>query len=158
MCLELFAATLGLKLQHIPFRGDAGAVTGLLTKEVDAIIAPATAVLGNIQGGKFRALAITGKERWPALKDVPTVAETVAPHFEMIAWIGVATTKGTLAPIIEKLNGEFRRIIALPSVGDQLRNLGGFPKSSTPQEAAERVKSEIARWKDVAAKAGIAKR
>jgi tripartite-type tricarboxylate transporter receptor subunit TctC len=158
MCLELFASTLGVKIQHVPFRGDAGAVTGLLTKNVDAIVAPATAVLGNIQGGKFRALAITGKERWPALKDVPTVAETVSPDFEMIAWIGAATTHGTPKPIVDKLNREFRRVIALPSVEEQLRNLGGFPASSTPEQATERVKFEIARWKDVAEKAGIAKR
>jgi tripartite-type tricarboxylate transporter receptor subunit TctC len=158
MCLELFASTLGVKIQHVPFRGDAGAVTGLLTKNVDAVVAPATAVLGNIQGGKFRALAITAKERWPALKDVPTVAETVSPDFEMIAWIGAATTHGTPKPIIDRLNAEFRRVIALPAVADQLRNLGGFPASGTPEQATERVKFEIARWKDVAKKAGITPR
>jgi tripartite-type tricarboxylate transporter receptor subunit TctC len=158
MCLELFASTLGVKIQHVPFRGDAGAVTGLLTKNVDAIVAPATAVLGNIQGGNFRALAITAKERWPALKDVPTVAETVSPDFEMIAWIGAAVAHGTPKPIVDRLNQEFRRVIALPAVDEQLRNLGGFPKSSTPEEATERVKFEIARWKDVGQKAGISKR
>jgi tripartite-type tricarboxylate transporter receptor subunit TctC len=158
MCLELFASTLGVKIQHVPFRGDAGAVTGLLGKNVDAIVAPATAVLGNIQGGNFRALAITGKERWPALKDVPTVAETVSPDFEMIAWIGAATTHGTPKLIVERLNQEFRRVIALPNVAEQLRNLGGFPASGTPAEATDRVKFEIARWKDVAKKAGITAR
>lgn len=158
MCLELFASTLGLKVQHVPFRGDAGAVTGLLTKNVDAIVAPATAVLGNVQGSNFRALAITAKEHWPSLKDVPTIAETVSPGFEMIAWIGAATTRGTPKPIVDRLNAEFRRAVALPAVEEQLRNLGGFPKSSTPEEATERVKFEIARWKDVAHKAGITPR
>jgi len=142
----------------VPFRGDAGAVTGLLTKNVDAVVAPATAVLGNIQGGKFRALAITAKERWPALKEVPSVAETVAPDFEMIAWIGVATTHGTPKPVIDRLNAELRRVIALPGVDEQLRNLGGFPASGTPEQATERVKFEIARWKAVAKKAGITPR
>jgi len=158
MCLELFASTLGLKIQHVPFRGDAGAVTGLLGKNVDAVVAPATAVLGNIQGGNFRALAITARERWPALKDVPTVAETVSPDFEMIAWIGAATTHGTPKPILDRLNQEFRRVIALPNVDEQLRNLGGFPASGAPEQATERVKFEVARWKDVARKAGIAPR
>ena len=129
-----------------------------MAKNVDAIVAPATAVLGNIQGSNFRALAITAKERWPSLKDVPTVAETVSPDFEMIAWIGAATTHGTPKPIVDRLNAEFRRVIALPAVEEQLRNLGGFPKSSTPEEATERVKFEIARWKDVAHKAGITPR
>jgi tripartite-type tricarboxylate transporter receptor subunit TctC len=92
------------------------------------------------------------------LKDVPTVAETVSPNFEMIAWIGAATTKGTPRPIVDRLSREFQRAIATPGVDEQLRNLGGFPKSSTPEEATDRVKFEVARWKDVAAKAGIAKR
>lgn len=158
MCLELFASTLGIKVTHVPFRGDAGAVTGLLSKNVDAIVAPASAALGNIRGGNFRALAITSKERWPALKDVPSVAETVSPNFEMIAWIGVATTHGVPRPIIDRLNSAIRGAIADPEVDKQLYNLGGFPKSSTPEEAIERVKFEIARWKGVVEKAGIPKR
>jgi tripartite-type tricarboxylate transporter receptor subunit TctC len=158
MCLELFASTLGIKVTHVPFRGDAGAVTGLLSKNVDAIVAPASAALGNIRGGNFRALAITSKERWPALKDVPSVAETVSPNFEMIAWIGVATTHGVPRPIIDRLNSAIRGAIADPEVDKQLYNLGGFPKSSTPEEATERVKFEIARWKGVVEKAGIPKR
>ena len=119
---------------------------------------PAPSCLGNIQGGNFRALAITGSERWPLLKDVPTVAETVAPGFEMIAWIGVGTTHGVAKPIVDRLNQEFRRVIALPNVDEQLRSLGGFPKSSTPEEATERVKYEIPLWKQLAEKAGIPKR
>src|SRR3954471_9492806 len=94
MGMELFASATGIKLLHVPFRGDSAAVAGLLGRSVDAIVAPGTVVLGHIQGGNFRALAITSSERWPALKDVPTVAETVSPGFEMIAWIGVGTTHG----------------------------------------------------------------
>jgi len=76
----------------------------------------------------------------------------------MIAWIGVGTTHGVPKPIIERLNHAIRAAIALPSVQEQLRNLGGFPKSSTPEEATERVKKEIPLWKDLAEKAGIPKR
>jgi len=93
-----------------------------------------------------------------SVTNVPTVAETVAPKFEMITWIGTATTHGTPKPILDRLNQEFRRAIALPNVEEQLQNLGGFPRSSTPEEATERVKSEIARWKEVVQKAGIANR
>jgi tripartite-type tricarboxylate transporter receptor subunit TctC len=158
MGLELFASATGIKILHVPFRGDSAAVTGLLGRTVDAIVAPGTVVLGHIQGGNFRALAITGSERWPLLKDVPTVAETVAPGFEMIAWIGVGTTRGVPRPIVDRLNQELRRVIALPNVDEQLRNLGGLPKSSTPEEATERVKYEIPLWKKLAEQAGIPKR
>ena len=158
MGMELFASATGIKVLHVPFRGDSAAVTGLLGRTVDAIVAPGTVVLGNIQGGNFRALAITGKERWPSLKDVPTVAETVAPGFEMIAWIGVGTTRGVSKSIVDRLNQEIRRVIALPNVDEQLRGLGGLPRSSTPEEATERVKYEISLWKELAEKAGIPKR
>jgi len=158
MALELFAGATGIKVLHVPFRGDSAAVTGLLSKSVDAVVAPGTAVFGNIEGGLLRALAITGSERWPGLKDVPTVAETVSPGFEMIAWIGVGTTRGTPRPVIERLNAEVRGAIAKPNVQTQLRDLGGFPRSSTPEEATERVKREIDLWKQVGDKAGLVKR
>lgn len=158
MCLELFASTVDIKVLHVPFRGDAGAVTGLLGKSVDVVIAPGTAVFGNIDGGNFRALAITGTDRWPAKPDVPTIAETVAPNFEMIAWIGVGTARGVPQPIVDRLAKEIQNAVAQPGVNEQLRKLGGFPKSSTPEEATARVTAEVQRWKDVAQKAGIAKR
>jgi tripartite-type tricarboxylate transporter receptor subunit TctC len=76
----------------------------------------------------------------------------------MIAWIGVGTTHGVPRPIIDRLNEEIRRAIALPGIQEQLRGLGGFPKSSTPEEATARVKMEIRFWKELAEKAGIPKR
>src|SRR5689334_1389045 len=158
MGLELFAATTGIKLLHVPFRGDSAAVTGLLEKTVDAIVAPGTAVFGNIDGGNFRALAIMGPERWPAHKDVPTVGETVAPGFEMLAWIGVGTTHGVPQPVVSRLNNVIRHAVAQPDVAERLRSLGGFPKSSTPEEATERVKREIPMWQALAQKAGIPRR
>src|SRR5690242_12433046 len=158
MALELFSVTTGIKALHVPFRGDSAAVTGLLEKTVDAIVAPGTAVFGNIEGGIFAALATTGSERWPSLKNVPTVSETVAPGFEMIAWIGVGTTHGVPQHVIERLNRAIRRAVATPEADEKLRSLGGFPKSSTPAEATERVEREILMWKELAQQAGISKR
>ena len=155
MGAELFASSIGTKFVHVPFRGDAAAVTALLGSTVDFIVAPGTAVLGNIEGGKFRALAITGKERWRPLPDVPTIAETVAPSYEMMAWVGVATTRGVPRPVVDKLNQELRRVIALPNVQERLRGLGGIPNSSTPEQMSDKVKAHVARWIDVADKAGI---
>jgi tripartite-type tricarboxylate transporter receptor subunit TctC len=155
MGAELFASSLGTKFVHVPFRGDAAAVTALLGSTIDFVVAPGTAVLGNIEGGKFRALAITGKERWAPLPDVPTIAETVAPNYEMMAWVGVATTHGVPRPVVDKLNQELRRVIALPNVQERLRGLGGIPNSSTPEQMGDKVKAHVARWIDVAEKAGI---
>jgi len=155
MCSELLAGSLKTKFVHVPFRGDAGAVTALLGKNVDFIIAPATAVIGNIQGGKFRALAVSGLKRWDGLPSVPTVAETVAPGFEMMAWMGVATTRGVPQPIVERLNKELRQVIAMPKVVERLGNLGAVTRTSTPAETTEWVRTQIKRWVEVAEKAGI---
>lgn len=127
MCGELFASSIGAKFVHVPFRGDSAAVTGLLTGDIDFIIAPATAVRGNIDGGTFRALAVSGAERWAQLPDVPTVAETVAPGFDMMAWMGVATARGVPGPVVERLNKELRRVIALPGVEKRWANLEASP-------------------------------
>jgi tripartite-type tricarboxylate transporter receptor subunit TctC len=158
MSSELFAVSLKSKFVHVPYRGDAGAVTALLSDNVDFIIAPGTAIFGHIEAGKFRALAVTGKQRWASLPNVPTVAESGAPGFEVLAWTGVATTKGVAKPIVDKLNAEVRRAIAVPSVSDKLKSLGSVPVSSTPTEVTEKVRSQVKLWKEVAEKAGLEKR
>ncbi len=158
MCSELFAVSLKSKFVHVPYRGDAGAVTALLSGNVDFIIAPGTAIFGQIEAGKFRALAVSGKERWASLPNVPTIAESGAPGFEVLAWTGVATTKGVAKPVVDKLNAEVRRAIAVPAVAEKLKSLGSVPVSSTPAEVTEKVRNQVKLWKDVAEKAGLEKR
>lgn len=155
MCSELFAVSLKSKFVHVPFRGDAGAVTALLSGNVDFIIAPGTAIFGQIEAGKFRAIALSGKQRWPSMPDVPTIAESGAPGFEVLAWTGIATTKGVAKPIVDKLNAEVRRAIAVPAVSDKLKGLGSVPVSSTPAEVTDKVRSQVKLWKEVAEKAGL---
>jgi tripartite-type tricarboxylate transporter receptor subunit TctC len=157
MCSELFAVSLKTKFVHVPFRGDAGAVTALLGSNVDFIIAPGTAIFGQIEAGKFRALAVSGATRWPSLPNVPTIAESGAPGFEVLAWTGVATTKGVAKPIVDKLNAELRKAIAQPSVAEKLKGLGSVPVSSSPAEVTEKVRSQVKLWKEVADKAGLEK-
>jgi tripartite-type tricarboxylate transporter receptor subunit TctC len=152
---ELFASSIGAKLLHVPFRGDSAAVTALLSNDIDFIIAPGTAIFGNIQGGTFRALAVSSKERWPAQPNVPTLAETVTKEVDVPAFSGVATTKGVPKEIVQRLNGEIRRIVALPSVVKKLNDIGNVAKSSTPEEFTSLVSSQIARWNSVIDRAGI---
>lgn len=158
MCVELFASSTGAKVVHVPYRGDSAAMAALLGNVVDFIVAPGTAIFPNIEAGKLKSLAVSSSTRWPSLPQVPTIAETVAPGFEVKAWVGVATTRGVPAPIVERLNKELRKALALPNVKDQLVKLGGIPHASSPKEMRERVNTEIKRWKEVAAKAGIQKR
>ena len=155
MCGELFATSVGAKTIHVPYRGDSAAVTALLGNNIDFIIAPGTAILGNIEGGKFRALAISGTQRWPPLHNVPTLAETVAPGFAVMAFVGVATTRGVPKPIVERLNKDIRQAMAQPNVDKRLRDLGGFPRASTPEEMTEKVATQVKRWAGVIEAAGI---
>jgi tripartite-type tricarboxylate transporter receptor subunit TctC len=157
MSSELLAVSLGIKFVHVPFRGDSAAVTALLGSNVDFIIAPGTAILGNIEAGTLRALALSGAERWPSLPNVPTLSETVAKGLQIMAWAGVATTKGTPKEIVARLNEAVRKAIGTSAVSNRLKDLGGYPRSSSPEEMTSKVRSQIQLWKDVADKAGLEK-
>lgn len=158
MSSELLAISLGTKFVHVPFRGDAAAVTALLSKNIDFIVAPGTAIFANIESGNFRALATSATQRWPSLPKVPTLAETVAPGYEVMAWVGVATTRGVPQPVVAQLNDAVRKALAVPRVADRLGALGGVARGSTPDEMKQRTLSQVAYWKDVARKAHIEQR
>ena len=150
----LLNSMIGAKMVHVPYRGDSGAVTGLLSGDIDFVMAPLPAIVGNLQAGTFRALGTTAAKPWPVMPEVPTIA-SVVPNYEVMAWTGVATTRGVPKPVVEKLNKELRRIIALPNVEKKLREFGGEPASSTPDEVAAKVKSQVARWNKVIDEAEI---
>jgi tripartite-type tricarboxylate transporter receptor subunit TctC len=155
MCSELFATTIGTKFVHVPFRGGQAAVLAILGNNIDFMIDGGTTVFSGIQAGTLRALAVSGAQRWPSLPDVPTIQESGFPGFEVLAWAGVATTKGTPKSIVERLNKAIQSAIALPAVSDRLRSLGGIPRGSTPEEMTAKVTSQIALWQSVAEKANL---
>ena len=155
MCGELMIFATRTKMVNVPFRGDAGSVTALLSKSVDFIVAPSTVLVGNIDGGNFRALAISSKTRAPALKDVPTMAEALKLDIEMQAFQGIATTKGTPRPIVDRLSKAVHAALAVPSVDKRLRDMGGTPAPTTPAETTVFIERQVQRWKDIVAAAGI---
>ena len=155
MGLELMSSALDVKFVHVPYRGDSGAITGVLGNSVDFIIAPGAAVLSSIEGGKLRALAVTGPQRWPATPAVPTLSESVSPGLQMMAWIGFAAPKDTPRPVVDRLNTAIRQAVDTPDVRARLASLGGYPSTSTPEDMTRRVAEQITLWKDVAAKAGM---
>lgn len=152
---ETFAAAIGVKMLHVPFRGDSAAVTALLSGDVDIIVAPGTAIFSNIEGGALRALGVSSNQRWPQLANVPTLAEAVAPGFQLVGWSGVAVPRGVPQVIVDRLNREITRIVALPSVSRKLQDMGNIARASTPDDFTKRVTSDIARWNGVIDKAGI---
>jgi tripartite-type tricarboxylate transporter receptor subunit TctC len=155
MGLELMSSALGIKFVHVPYRGDSGSIAGILGNSVDLIIAPGAAVLSSIEGGKLRALAVTGPQRWPATPTVPTLSESVSNGLEMMAWIGIAAPANTPRPIVDRLNAAIQSAVASPEVRSRLAGLGGYPTSGTPEEMTRRVSTQIDLWKGVARNAGM---
>ncbi len=153
---ELLASEAGVKFLHVPYRGESVAVTALLGKEIDFIINTTSVALAQAQGGAFRPIAVTGNARWPLMKDVPTVEEAAGlKGFEVTSWSGIATTAGTPKPIIDRLNAEIRRTIAVPEVHAKLESFGFVVQATTPEEMRSRVQREIARWGKVVETAKI---
>ena len=147
---ELLNAMAGIEMVHVPFRGGASPLTEVLGGRVDLLLEAMTLSIGQIQSGKLRALAVTSRERWKALPEVPTVAETV-PGYEVNSFIGLGTTGRTPEPTIERLNAEVRKALANAETRKRFVELGGEPGATTPAEMRGYIEREIAKWKGVIA-------
>ena len=141
---------------HIPYRGTAPSVTDLIAGNVDATFTGAPAVLPHIKSGRLRALAVSSPQRIPTLPDVPTVGESGFPGWEADQWYGVVAPAGTPAAVVNRLNAEINKALALPDVAQQLAVEGAVPTPGTPQAFADLIKRELPRWAEVV-KAGNVK-
>jgi len=152
---ELLARQAGAPLLHVPFRGDSASITALLGGEIPFIVAPPTAVLGQLKAGKLRALAVTGPQRWGGMPEVPTVAEQGVAGFDVRSWAGWMLPAGTPQAIVQRLHEETQKALQLPAVKARLEEMGGEARGSTPQEMTAMVASEVQRWTRVVADAKI---
>jgi tripartite-type tricarboxylate transporter receptor subunit TctC len=141
----------GVEILHVPFKGGAQAVTGLLGEQVD-IVVDGTAV-AQVKAGRLKALAVTGP-RLPALPDVPGIGETVT-GFSFTNWWGILAPAGAPADAVKRINEELAAIAALPEIRDRLRDLGLAAQSSTPQQFAEQIRSETEKVNRIVKDAGI---
>ena len=146
LAAELLDSVARIKMTHIPYKGSAPAVTGILGGEVQVMLAPALTVLPFIKSGKLRALAMTGSERSPAFPDVPTVAQSGYPGFEASQWYGVLAPAGTPESILARLNHELVKAVQSTEVRTALLGEGSEPIGSTRDAFDRYLKSEIARW------------
>ncbi len=143
---ELFKSMTGVDLLHIPYKGSAPAVTDLLGGQVNMMFDNIPSSLPHIRAGKLRALGVTGATRSPLLPDVPTIAEAGVPGYDSYVWFGVVAPAGTPADIIAKLNAALVKAAATPSFRDRLTEQGYDVQTSTPEQMAASVRSEIAKW------------
>lgn len=152
---ELLARQAGAPLLHVPFRGDAASVTALLGGEIPFVVAPPTAVLGQLKAGKLRAMAVTSAQRWAGMPDVPTVAEQGVAGFDVRSWAGWMLPAGTPQPVVQRLHAETLRALQVPAVKARLEEMGGEARGSTPAEMAAMVAAEVQKWSRVIADAKI---
>jgi tripartite-type tricarboxylate transporter receptor subunit TctC len=152
---ELYAMSTGTELLHVPYKGAAPAIADVLGGRVTFFIDSIPSPLGQVRGGRLRALAVTTPQRSETLADVPTMAETI-PGFEAIAWLGIAAPRGTPKPIVDRLHAELKRIAAQPEYAAKLRSVGLDPVSSeSPEQFRTWLLSQRKYWGDFVKKAGI---
>lgn len=154
--VELLGNETKTKYLHVPYRGEAPAITGMLTGDIDFIAATTGPITPRVKSGEFRALAVTGKTRWREFPNVPTVEEAAGlKDFEVISWTGLAGPANLPKPVVDRLNAEVRRVVALPAVKSKLEAMGGDPRATTPEEMKALVARQYETWKRLAKEANI---
>jgi tripartite-type tricarboxylate transporter receptor subunit TctC len=131
---EMFKMQSKIQMLHIPYKGSAPAVTDLLGGQVDSMFDNAPSAMPHIQSGKLRAVGITSAQRSPLLPEVPTLAESGYPNFDVQSWFALAVPAGTPKPIIEKLNAALNKALTAPDVRQRLQELGATPEPGSPEK------------------------
>jgi tripartite-type tricarboxylate transporter receptor subunit TctC len=144
---ELFKKQAGIDLVHVPYKGSAPALNDVLAGTTPVMFVNLLSGMPHVKSGRLRALAVAGPARLRALPDVPTIGEAGVPGYEFQAWFGVIAPAATPAPIVERLNAEFRRVLSLADIRDRLLNEGGMqPVGGSAEQFAALIASEKERW------------
>jgi len=152
---ELLADLIGVKLEHIPYKGTPQAMQDVVAGNVTFMFDQLTAGLPLVKGGKLRLLAVTTPKRSPLSPDTPTMAEAGVKDFEMMSWQAVYAPKGTPKPIVDKLNGEIVKILTNAETRSKLETTNGIEiVASSPQDLTKLMQSEIPRWGALVKKSG----
>ncbi|MBO0758902.1 MAG: tripartite tricarboxylate transporter substrate binding protein [Bradyrhizobiaceae bacterium] len=154
LCAALFEKMAGVRMVHVPYRGGAPAVTDTVAGQTQLLFTAGTQSLGHVKAGNLRLLAVTEDKRSSLLPDVPTVAETL-PGYEMAVWYGAFGSAGLPQAIVERLNAEIGRILYLPEVKKSMADIAVEVATSTPQELADRTRTDAEKWGRIITELGI---
>jgi tripartite-type tricarboxylate transporter receptor subunit TctC len=152
---ELFKRLAGVEITHIPYKGSAPALQDLIGGHVSMVFDNVVAVAALIKSGKVRPLGVTSLKRVQAFPEVPTIAESGLPDYEVVSWQGIFAPAGTPPDIVKRLNEEIVKILRMPDVVERMDTLGLEPIGNTPEEFANFQRAEIAKWARVVKEAGL---
>ena len=152
---ELFRARAGIDIVHVSYKGGGQAVQDLLGGQIQMLVTALPTVEGHLKGGKLRALAFTSSKRVPGAPEVPTLAESGYPGIEVLSWYGILAPAGTPQEIVRRLNAEINRVLQAPEVRERLTVLGTEPTGGSPEQFAQVIRADTARWAKVVSDAGI---
>jgi tripartite-type tricarboxylate transporter receptor subunit TctC len=151
---EIFKMNAGVNLLHVPYRGSSPAITDLIGGQVQSMFDNAPSALPHIKSGRLRAVAITSARRSPLMPDLPTVAESGFPGFEVHSWFGLAAPAGTPQATVERLNAELGKVLGSAEVQQRLQDLAATPEAGTPEQMQALIATELKRWAAVVKSSG----
>jgi tripartite-type tricarboxylate transporter receptor subunit TctC len=151
----LFTMMTKTRIVHVPYKGGGPAAIALLSGEISMIFGEPASVVQQVKAGKLRAIAVSSGKHALALPDLPTIAESGVPGYEVTSWNAILAPAGTPKDVIARLNAEFNKIIAAPDMRQRLIDNGFEPVGGTPEKCGEKIRAEIARWAPVVKAAGV---
>jgi tripartite-type tricarboxylate transporter receptor subunit TctC len=152
---ELLKNLAKINIVHVPYKGSSQAMIAMMGGEIGMVVVGIPPSQAQIQSGKVRALAVLSEKRLSAFPNIPTAKEAGIDHFEVTTWYGMLAPAGTPRDIITRLNAEWIKIAAMPDIREKMQSAGFEPMTSTPENFAEFVKTEIVRWGKVIKDANI---
>jgi tripartite-type tricarboxylate transporter receptor subunit TctC len=155
LTMEMFNSAAKLSMLHVPYKGGAPAVTAVMTGEAQMTFNVITGTLPQVRTGKLRAIAVSSAKRAEVVPEIPTVAESGVPGFQVIAWYNMFAPARTPRSIVNRLNAELNRLLLQADVRERFRTLGVTPLSGTPEDLGQLLKLEIARYAKLINDAGI---
>jgi tripartite-type tricarboxylate transporter receptor subunit TctC len=152
---EMFKFMTGTQIQHVPYRGGAAAINDLIAGHVDLMFESLNTMSAVAKSGEVRALGVSGDNRSTAFPDLPTIAEAGVPGYSAPTWTGLVGPAGMPAPIVEKLNAALNKAIQSDAFKTRFAAIGDEPAGGTPQEFADTIARDSAKWKSVVERAGV---
>jgi tripartite-type tricarboxylate transporter receptor subunit TctC len=145
----------GIKMNHVPYKGGAAALTDTIAGQTDLAVTSYSSAQPYVKSGRLRALAVTTPKRVSAAPDIPTVAESGVPGYEVVQWYGLIGPKGLPPPIVARINREVVKVLETKEAAEHFQNEGMSPVGGTPEQLLAVIKKEIPIWRKVATDIGL---